>query len=170
MSALPLPVGAVAAVVPIDGGSLVKGEAEFLEHPDNGFHAAFHRPFEVGVLNAQIKDAAALMSQTLVGDGAEKVAQMHKTGGAGGHSGHFCPFRQLPDGIECLHFLRSGGHIGEEKFGKSQIVLFAHSQKLHSAADCGQDKISVPVKFLPASKSLWGPGEKADQQGRYHKF
>ena len=123
---LPLSVGPIVAVIPIQGGALVKLQAKVVEHLEDGLHAAGYRALEVGVLNAQVEDPVAQVGQPLVGDGAEQVPQVHKACGAGGNPGDLCPLRQIAGGIAPLQVLRCRGHTAKEALSQIIIVHSSH--------------------------------------------
>lgn len=93
-----------------------------VEDADDGLHAALHRALEVGVLDAQEKDAAALVGQTLADDGAEQVAQMHKAGGAWRDAGDLCALRQAAGRVHRFDVRRGGGDIREKQVCKTLII------------------------------------------------
>lgn len=54
---------------------------------------ALHSAFAVGILNAQIKHAAALMRQPFAYPGRQQASKVHEPGRAGREPGDFRPFR-----------------------------------------------------------------------------
>ena len=127
--ALTLPVGAVGAVVAVGRRALVEGELVVGKDLEDRFDRAGHLAFLVGVLDAQVEDAAALVGEAFVRDRAEEVPKVHEAGGAGGHAGDLRPFGQTARRVVRLDF--GDGRLlveaGEEQVGKCVVV---HQKKL----------------------------------------
>ena len=128
LRALALAVRTVIAVVAIQCCALVKRQTELLEGIQNQLDTALDFALLVGILNAEIEDAAGLMRQTLVDDRAEQVAQMHKSGRAGRHTGDLCSLRQLTRRIACLNLLRRLRDVREQQLCQTNCIhSFVHS-------------------------------------------
>ena len=113
-STLTLTVGAVVAVVTVDGSAFVKLNAVVLQGVDQNFHSAGNFPLGVGVFHPKEQNAFTLVSHTLCNQTLDQIAQMDKTGGRGSHTGHNCAFCQLALGETGFHFVRSFRDIGEQ--------------------------------------------------------
>ena len=113
--ALTLTVGAIAAVVAIDGGTLVKVDAIVLQRFNQNLHRTGNLPLRIGVLHPQEQNAAALMRHALTGQTLHQIAQMDKAGGGGSHTGDNSSFGQISLGIFFFQLLAGGGDIGEQK-------------------------------------------------------
>ena len=113
--ALTLTVGAIAAVVAIDGGTLVKVDAIVLQRFNQNLHCTGNLPLCIGVLHPQEQHAAALVCHTFTGQTLHQIAQMDKAGGGGSHTGDNSPFGHISGGIFFFQLLAGGGDIGEQK-------------------------------------------------------
>ena len=122
LCALPLSVRPVKAVVPIDGCSLVKRQLIIGKDLQNRLNRAGHLALLVGILDAQIEHAAALVGETLVRDRTEQVAQMHKAGRAGRHARHLCALGQHARRIARLNIGGRRVDAGEQQIGKCGII------------------------------------------------
>ena len=124
MCSLTLAIRTVIAFFAVDKCAFIKIKSEFFENVDNGFNAAFNSAFCVGIFNSEEENAAALVCKAFIGNCAEKVAEMHKTGGAWCNSGYLCAFGKISFGIACFNLFRGFGNIREQKFRKFLIIHF----------------------------------------------
>ncbi len=130
-TALALLIGSVDAFVGdftvlSDHGTFVKMHAVVCERADQSLGSACHFALGVGVLNAQIKDAAALVSKPLADGGGKKPSEMHKAGGAGRKAGHFCSLGQNAGREARFHILGRFCYTRKEKLGKFGKFLQIH--------------------------------------------
>ena len=102
-------------VLVVHAGTFIEVQAKAVEHLDDGFNAAFHSAFQVGIFNTQEEYAVALMSQTFINQCREQIAQMHEAGWAWCNSGNFCAFRQVSCRIAFFNIFRSQFQIWEQQ-------------------------------------------------------
>ena len=69
-----LPIGAVLPAVALQRGAFVESQIITVKGLQNLLLPILHLSLRIRVLNAQIENAAALVSQTFTDDGAEQVA------------------------------------------------------------------------------------------------
>ena len=81
-----------------------------------------HLALSVGVLDSQIKHAAALMSKALCNCCGEKSAEVNESRGAGSKSRYLSALGELSLGKSRLHILGKCADVGEEKLCKLLIV------------------------------------------------
>ena len=119
---LALPVGAVAAVVAVDGSALVKVNVVVLQRFNQNLHSPGNLPLGIGVLHAKEQYAARPVGHPLGDHALYQVAQVDEACGRGGHAGHDGPFRQVPLGESRLQLLGGGGYIGKQKISQCLII------------------------------------------------
>ena len=66
---------------PVLAGALIEMDAEILQGIDDGVNGAFYIALVVGIFDAQIEEAAALMGQPFINKGTIQVAEMDETRG-----------------------------------------------------------------------------------------
>ena len=129
MGSLALTIGAVNAVVSVNGSALVKMNTVMLQGVYQNFHSAGNFTLGIGIFDTQEEDAAALMCHALRGQALNQVAQVDKTGGGGSHTGDDCAFGNFTQGK--LFLERFGGicYMGKQKISKCLII---HNKNLFS--------------------------------------
>ena len=76
----------------------------------------------VRVLYAKIKNAAALMSQSVADGAREKSSEMNKSRRTGGKSRNLCALGKYSRGITLFHILRRLSDVRKKKIGKIIVI------------------------------------------------
>ena len=120
--ALTLTVGAVAAVVAVDGGAFVKGDAVVLQGADEHLHRPRNLTLGVGILYAQKQNAAGLMSHALGHQALHQIAQMDKARGGGGHARNDRALRCIAGRKAFLQLVGSHRYVRKKQICKSGCI------------------------------------------------
>ena len=115
---LPLVVRPVLVFGALDLGALVKADIEVAEGVLHRLHGALDAALLVGVLDAKIQNAAALMGDALVGDGDKQVAEVDEARGRRGKAGDFRALFKIARRIELLIMGECGIVPGEQALRK----------------------------------------------------
>ena len=119
---LTLAVGAVGAVVSINGGALIKVDVVVLQGRNEHLHRAGNLPLGIGILHPEEQNAVCPVGHPLGDHALDQVAQVYKACGRGSHTGDHGALRQIALGEPCFQLLRRGGHIGKQKLSKCLII------------------------------------------------
>ena len=133
--ALTLAIGAVDALIRdfsvlADHRTFVKPDSVVGKCFDQSFGRTFDFALGVGILNAQIKHAAALVGKPLADGGREEPAEMHKAGRTRRKTGYLGTFRKYPGRVFELHIFRRFGNVREEKLGERFEIKFCHHKMI----------------------------------------
>ena len=127
---LALAVGAVSAVVAVNGSAFIKIDIVKFQGVDQHLNCAGNFPLGIGVLHPEKQHAAGLVGHPLGNGALHQVAQMDKAGGGGGHPGYNRALGQAALGKTRFQFLRRCGYVGEEQFGK-RLIIHSHLPLFH---------------------------------------
>lgn len=120
--AFALTVGAVIAFIAAADGALVKLHTELGKCVDYKLHTVFNGAFGIRILDTQKKYAAGCMRKPFIGKSAVKVADMHKSRGAGCEPGDLCPFGKHACGVARLDIGGQCFYMRKQKLCKTVVV------------------------------------------------
>ena len=102
--------------------AFVIGNAVIGERSDQCLHGTLDFTLPVGILNAEVENAAGLMCQTFIDNCLIHAAEVNKTGGAGSETGDLCALGEVARGIACFDFLDCRCDMREQKLCKYFVI------------------------------------------------